>query len=268
MPLLDAIGGILLAGSLTIYPGIAALVLAGVAIFDGLRRRDLRPLRTAGPLLHLAIAVGLAYLLHLIRLEVPGATYTAARLPLAMIALAYGPLPGAIAYGLGHWAILTVPADGVWLSTFEGLLIGWLAISPNPFRRPGAASFNVFVGFALAWGTAGLAWLNYLYGELDLTRLLRFFTGPTIEALAIALLLLLIPPATFRVLFPASVLRSQPAAGPGTAGALPGVFGEAGRIGRERRADLDSPQVPGLDGKERSSRTLSEPPRPGRLPER
>jgi hypothetical protein len=268
VPLLDAIRGIFLAGSLTIYPGIAALVLAIVAIVDGLRRRDLRPLRTAGPLLHLAIAVGLAYLLLLVRLEVPGASYTAARLPLALIALAYGPLPGAIAYTLGHWAILTVPADGVWLSAFEGLLIGWLAISPNPFRRPGAASFNVFVGFALAWGTAGLAWLNYLHGELDLTRLLRFFTGPTIEALAIALLLLLIPPATFRVLFPASVLRSEPVAPSPTSGAVPTGLGEAGRAGRERRGELGSPQVPGLDQRERSSRTLSEPPSPGRLPKR
>jgi len=268
VPLVDWISGVLLAGSLTIFPGIAALILAGVAIFEGLRRRDLRPLRSGGPLLHLAIAVGLAYLLQFVRLEFPEATYTAARLPLALFALAYGPLPGAIAFTLGHWAILTAPADGVWLSAFEGLMIGWLAISPNPFRRPGAASFNLFIGFALAWGTAGLAWLNYLYGEVALTHLLRFYTGPTVEALGIALLLLLIPPVTFRVLFPTSILIGDLAASRAAGAPNSAVISETGRAGRQRGAGLGSPQIPGFDRGKRGPRTLGEPPAPDQMPDR
>src|SRR5690606_38990748 len=81
------------------------------------------------------------------------------RLPLYVVALAYGPSAGLLAAGLfSAFASSTLlPGLDEAVLALELVVLGWLAIYPSPRSTRWAGPLNAALAYLLAWGTAGIA---------------------------------------------------------------------------------------------------------------
>lgn len=230
------------------YTLAAALLLLSISLLQGWLKGDLLAILAAQGLFHLTLAVLAAFVLTLAQRALGlGALALLPRLPLYLIALAYGPSAGAAAALLyaafGSDGALGYPEL---LLLLELSVIGWLAIAPSPFHHRWAGPLNVAVGYALTWATAGAAYLDHLTGQGLNWRLHAAHHSGLGWGLALCLAaLLLISPARYRRQFADSRLHPdwQPLIG----------------YRRGRRA-LAEPQLPKLSrGTRRRHRRLPTP---------
>lgn len=151
----------------------AALLAAGVllvaALAGGLARRDALALRRPAPWL----AVAVALLASLVLVEAGERLLSAVsgsdpielasrgweRIPLYLLALAYGPSVGLLAalatafVQAGPWAFGAAEATLV----LETAVVGWLGLGPSPRRTRWAGPLAIVGGWLLATATLGLA---------------------------------------------------------------------------------------------------------------
>jgi hypothetical protein len=261
------------------YSLLAALFLAAVSLASGWVRLDfLAVLRPLG-LLHVVLAVLVAVLLLVAMQALRSALATSdtewlrqlassdywpahglSRLPLYLLALGYGPTAGLLAAGL--FAAFGAQGMPHWREAVLGLelmLIGWLAIYPSPFRHRWAGPFNVLVGYALAWLTAGVALLQLERESVTLANFVIQQQPIVVGALLSGLLLFAAGPASYRAFFrlsritPIPLLRRRDD---------PVLIGDL-RPGHSReREQLLPPPLPELKRARRKARQL-EPPRFG-----
>src|SRR5690606_42054838 len=95
------------------------------------------------------------------------------RLPLHLVALAYGPATGAVVGVLfaGFHAGDGLPGWPESVLTLELAVLGWLAIYPSPRVTRLAGPVNSLLAYALAWGTGGIALLAATRGVVTLDLL-------------------------------------------------------------------------------------------------
>jgi integral membrane sensor domain MASE1 len=154
------------------YLFAATLVLAGMALIGGVVRRDFSILGVHSAILKMLSAVILAVLLTYAGDALQAQAIPAGsggwwptelyRLPLYLMALAYGPSPGllmGLAYVVSSSPITSPdPQSGVLV--LELVVIGWLAIYPSPTRFRWAGPFNAVFAYGLARLTGGLTLLE------------------------------------------------------------------------------------------------------------
>lgn len=169
------------------YSLLAATFLAAVSLLTGWLRLDFLPAYRPFGLLQITVAVALAAALMLLSSRLAeimpldiaalswlGDDYLLAgisRLPLYVIALAYGPSAGLLAAVL-YAAFGTQTGYFTWdvaVLALELLILGWLAIYPSPRDYRWAGPLNAFLAYVLAWSTAGLALLAWQKDTVTLT---------------------------------------------------------------------------------------------------
>ena len=203
------------------YPALAALLLASVAIASGVLRGDVLALARPTPVAWCIAALGTAWLVQAVATAAPGdwtdTLAASAIVPIAIVAVAYGPSPALVTLALAHAWIGVPPYPstavgpvGPLLVGLELALLGWLAIAPSPRRFRLVAGAYLLFAHALTWSTAGLAWLALTHGDLSLAALtdthgLRFGA-----VAATAIVLALMPPSWWRRAFPGSALALPP----------------------------------------------------------
>ena len=163
-----------------VYTFIAALFLGVVSLVTGWLRLDFLVLFQGKSLVHIALAVIAAIAITLISQPLPapftanattGETVTSlsllsglSRLPLYLIALAYGPTPGLVAAGL--LALFAMISGTLGWSeavlALELTVLGWFAIAPSAYKVRWAGPLNVLLAYGLAWATGGSAYLQHL----------------------------------------------------------------------------------------------------------
>ena len=156
---------------LVIYPLLAAGLLLLVALATSWLYGDLRALLQGRGVASVSAAVASAFLIYLVSLN-PGSGVEAAtfgqglsRLPLYLLALAYGPGVGLLG-GIIFVMLSLILVSGHSLGSFEVLVLlelvvlGWLATSPSIFKVRWAAAFNIPFACLLSWATAGTALLQ------------------------------------------------------------------------------------------------------------
>jgi hypothetical protein len=163
-----------------VYTLIAALFLGVVSLVTGWLRLDFLVLFQGRILVHIALAVILAIAITLISQPLP-APFTAnaeavetvtslsllaglSRLPLYLIALAYGPTLGLVAAGLVALFAMISGTLG-WseaVLALELTVLGWFAIAPSPYKVRWAGPLNVLLAYCLTWATGGSAYLQHL----------------------------------------------------------------------------------------------------------
>lgn len=197
-----------------LYSTAAAVLLAVVSLSSGLGRRDFLALARPRTLLRVLGAVAIACLLKVLEVSLaPALPETVAtvvaglhRLPLYLVALAYGPVTGATVGSLfaGFAASASLPGWPEVVLALELAVLGWLAIYPSPRESRFAGPLNAALAYVLAWGTAGIA-LSAQANERVTFELLRAEHGAVIPGLAVCVLLLfLFGPKAYAVAFPGS----------------------------------------------------------------
>ncbi len=212
----------LLADPVVLYSTGAAALLVVVSLGSGLGRRDFLALTRPRTLLRVLGAVTAAFLLRLAdalwgaSLPEPLASVAPGlhRLPLYLVALAYGPATGAVVGVLfaGFHAGDALPGWPEAVLTLELAVLGWLAIYPSPRDTRLAGPLDALLAYALAWGTAGVALLAADHSEVTLELVLADHAAVLPGVVASALLLTLFGPAAYRSAFPGS--RIYPPAPP------------------------------------------------------
>jgi hypothetical protein len=165
------------------YTLVAALLLALVSLFTGWLRLDFLVLFQPKSLFQIAIAVMIATLLALLSqsLSAPFTVSAASgdtapslsvlrglsRLPLYLIALAYGPTVGLVTAGLfaGLAATSGTLGWGEAVLALELTVLGWFAMAPSPFKAWWAGPVNVLLVYFLTWATGGSALLQHRTGR-------------------------------------------------------------------------------------------------------
>lgn len=219
MPDLEPLVSLFVENPILGYSLLAALFLALVSVTAGLARLDLAALGNPRPALICALCVAAAVLLRLLIYgdlrELPSGSMPLMagleHFPLVLAALAYGPTPGLVVAALyanfGAQGDLPLARQGV--LALELALVGWLAIYPSPREHRWAGPVNAVLGYTLAWATAGLALTQWRFGGLGMEALLEQHVGAWPGVLSSALLLLLVPPAAYRRLFPQSQIFEE-----------------------------------------------------------
>ena len=168
-----------------VYSLAAAALLALVSLLSGLGRLDVAALLRPANLLLVGLGVLLAFGLVVLTERWPflaagesGLTaslgFGLARVPLYLLALAFGPSVGLLAGVLFSAATAIGPYPG-WseaILVLELMILGWLAISPSPRRSRWAGPAGAAGAYVLALGTAGVAFEVWRTGELNLAALL------------------------------------------------------------------------------------------------
>lgn len=196
-----------------LYSLAAAALLAFVSFVSGLGRLDLAPLFRPPILLRLLAAVAVAFALVAASETtfVAGTAYAPllvglSRFPLYLVALAYGPSFG-LGAGLLFAAATAVGPYPGWheaILTLELMVLGWLAIQPSPRQARWAGPAFAPLAYALALGTAGVAFLTWRDPAAPLMTLLTEQL-PLLPGLAAAwLLLACVSPTSYDRLFPGS----------------------------------------------------------------
>jgi hypothetical protein len=215
------------------YSLIAALFLGAVALITGIMQLDFVAVLQPQGLLAVVVSVfagivlmvlagGLEYLVAQLpwvwvqdllqpRSPLTNILTSSWRLPLYVVALAYGPSAGLVSAGLfAAFAASTGPPS--WLEVifaFELVVVGWLAIAPSPYKHGWAASFNILLAHLLTTITAGFALLQGQYGEITLTGLWELqgeaLGGVLLSAFAVSYL----GPVVYMRLFATSRIRPK-----------------------------------------------------------
>jgi thiamine transporter ThiT len=209
------------------YGILAALFLLIVSLGSGLAHLDIVSLGKPQVLIHIAVAVSLAFLLRLLsdRLgtlplqlsspySFPFSLTDLSRFPLYLTALAYGPSAGLFSAGLVAAYHTDTPFPG-WNEAILGLelaLVGWLSIFPSPRQARWAGPLNVLLAYILAWSTAGLALLQFASGNVTVLSLWQQHQQVLGGVMISALLLYLLGPRWYRRRFPHSRLPTPPVA--------------------------------------------------------
>lgn len=249
------------------YSLAAALLLGLVSLLSGLGRLDVAALFRPANLLRLCVGVGLAFGVVLAAdLLVPATDAGAAvklgvaRLPLYVLALAYGPSSGLLAGALFAGATAVGPYPG-WTEAIlmlELTILGWLAIAPSPRRARWAGPASAGVAYALALGTAGVAFFVWRHGQFDLGSLLAE-QAAVLPGLLIAWVLLgLLSPRYYARRLPHS--RIAPRARQRTAVRAPAATGAPQALVRTQRAVTATAELQPLEKMPRKrSRRLPDP---------
>lgn len=231
---------------LVAYPLGAAALLTVASLGSGLLRLDFLTLLRARILLRLLAGVALGFLVMVVA-ELLGPLPLdqlllfegAARIPLYVVALAYGPTAGLAAGALFSAATASGAYPGVneALFAFELMVVGWLAIYPSPRISRWAGPLNAAFGFALASFTARLVLhgLAVTSGDGAITRgaaaVFQFGLqlSPELPGLTVAwLLLYFVKPAWYERFMPFSPIAptaKSVGATTTTATAAPAVHG-------------------------------------------
>jgi hypothetical protein len=161
------------------YTLVAALLLGLVSLVTGWLRLDFLVLFRYKSLFHIALAVILAVVLALFSQTVSAPFVASAtngdttsslsllsglsRLPLYLIALAYGPTVGLVSGGLfaGFSVVSGTLSWSEAVLALELTVLGWFAMAPSPFKARWAGPFNVVLAYFLAWATGGSAFLQH-----------------------------------------------------------------------------------------------------------
>jgi hypothetical protein len=196
------------------YSLASALLLAVVSLYSGLTRRDVSALANPRTLLRVVSAVALAFVLRALAESTsaaPGTVFALLlpglhRLPLYVVALAYGPTAGLIIAALfAAFASSTLlPGLTEAVLALELVVLGWLAIFPSPRSSRWAGPVNGALAYALAWGTAGIALLTFqgVFVTIDALLALHADVWPGVALGCV--LLAAVPPGTYRKVFPGS----------------------------------------------------------------
>ena len=128
------------------------------------------------------------------------------RLPLYVIALAYGPSAGLLAAALiaAFSASTGLPGWQEGLLAFELITVGWLAIAPNPREHAWAGTFNVLLAHLLTLTTLGLALLRWQQRPLTPTELWQLSGNVSGGVLLGALVVAYVTPAFYARVFATS----------------------------------------------------------------
>ena len=239
-PLLES----LLADPVLLYSTGAALLLLAVSASSGFGRRDFLALARPRTLLRVLGAVAVAFLIEAAHVlwasalpePLPALTAGLHRLPLHLIALAYGPATGAVVGVLfaGFHAGDGLPGWPEAVLTLELAVLGWLAIYPSPRVTRLAGPVNSLLAYALAWGTGGIALLAATRGVVTLDLLVAEHAALVPGLVACAVLLSLFGPRAYRAMFPGSriyppVPSRRAASGAGVGASRPALALAAGR---------------------------------------
>jgi len=134
------------------------------------------------------------------------------RLPLYIVALAYGP-----SAGLASGALITafsastgLPSWPEGLLTFELVIVGWLAIAPNPRNHPWAGTFNILLAHLLTLITMGLALLRWQQRPLTLLAMWQLSGEISGGVLLSALIAAYITPIFYARVFARSHIATRP----------------------------------------------------------
>jgi hypothetical protein len=238
-----------------VYTLIAALLLGIVSLVTGWLRRDFLVLFQAKSLFHLVLAVILAIVITLVSQTLP-APFTASattgemvtslsilrglsRLPLYIIALAYGPTAGLVTAGL-FAAFATTSGMLGWseaVLALELTVLGWFAVAPSPYKTRWAGPLNVLLAYCLAWATGGAAYLQHLTGRgTELSTHWHYHQSILLGVGLSVLLLFFVAPTRYQKLFKDS--RIAPPALPVEPATLPkNIQLQAELQGRERQRE-------------------------------
>ncbi|HET9027581.1 MAG TPA: hypothetical protein VFN07_08665 [Trueperaceae bacterium] len=202
------------------YSACATVLLGLFALGTGLARGDFLVLTRPRSVLRVLGAVISGFLLLLLADNLVPATAPAwvigsaaatSRVPLYVIALAFGPSVGLLAGAL----FAAATAGGVFpgmtetLFTFELIVLGWLAIYPSPRVARWAGPFDVIMAHVLTWGTAGILWLTYQEGGVSVGSLLSASAQWPAELLVAAGITYLVAPRWYAVAFPHSRVEPE-----------------------------------------------------------
>lgn len=195
------------------YMLFASAFLAAVALWGGVVRRDALALRLRPVRVKVALAVASGAALAWIAAGIvpivdlgawqPAALY---RLPLYLIALAYGPSIGFVV-GLGYLAVawlLPVLEPASFVLALELTVLGWLAIHPSPANHRWAGPAYALLAYALAWSTAGLAGVVAAHGSVSTATIVQQHAANLTSLVIIAALLGTLAPERYRRWFPES----------------------------------------------------------------
>jgi len=247
------------------YSLASAVLLAVVSLYSGLSRLDFFALLNPRTLLRVVSAVALAFVLRALAESTAAAPDSLAalllpglhRLPLYVVALAYGPTAGLlVAVLFAAFASSTLlPGLNEAVLALELVVLGWLAIYPSPRASRWAGPFDAALAYALAWGTAGIAMLTYQGVFVTLGALVALHADVWPGVALSCVLLAALPPAAYRLAFPGSRLapRQRTLGPPETAGALTAVRA----LGAPTRTELTPPEYVRAD--ERFGATLVQP---------
>lgn len=202
-----------------LYSLAAAALLVCVSLSSGLGRGDALALNNPRNLVRVLGAIALAFVLRALAEgavaswpngEAPGPLAALLpglhRLPLYLVALAYGPTTGLLSGALfAAFASSTLlPGAPEAVLALELAVLGWLAIYPSPRTTRWAGPLNAGLAYVLAWGTAGVALLASSGSPITLETVVADHRL-LLPGLAASLLLLpLFGPAAYRTAFPHS----------------------------------------------------------------
>lgn len=217
---------------LLVYSLAAAALLAFVSLVSAVGRLDFAALLRPRALVALCCAVLLAFAgvalaeLALTDPELEGLALGAARFPLYVVALAFGPTVGLAAGALFAAATAVGPFPG-WseaILCLELLVLGWLAIYPSPRAVRWAGPLDALLAHVFTAGTAGVAFLAWRDGSVSLAALLAEQRAALPGLLIAWALLALLSPRFYRRAFPGSRIA------PLTASAYPELPARAAHV--------------------------------------
>lgn len=205
------------------YLFAATVLLAGMAVVGGVARRDFSILGVRSAAIKTLVAVVVAVLLTYAGSTIQSLDFSDAsstwwptelfRLPLYLLALAYGPSLGLLV-GVGYLVFssplaLPDPPSGVLL--LELVSIGWLSIYPSPARFRWAGPFNAILAYGLAWLTGGLTLAELGPDPMTLDAIVDTHGGSVTGVLVTAAALACVGPQRYRSWFPESRIHRSDA---------------------------------------------------------
>lgn len=212
---LDALRQALAGDPVLAYSLLAAALLAAVSLVTGWLRLDVAVLFRPRVLLRITGSVVIAFVLELATSQAVAAGAPAVlgellgplyRLPLYLIALAYGPSVGLFGAALYAAFQASGPMPG-WseaILALELVVLGWLAIYPSPRSQRWAGPFDAVLAYALAWGTGGLSLLQHQAGAVTLVGVWQQHAATALGLVVVAVALAAFGPDVYRRWFPMS----------------------------------------------------------------
>ena len=266
------------------YCLVASLFLAAVALVSGWRRGDFLAVIRPKGLILLSLGVFTAFVLLLLSQSLGDALPShgpagklswhaslggISRLPLYVLALAYGPSAGLLAAALfaAFAATTPLPSWSEAVLALELVVLGWFAIAPSPRTFRWAGPFGAVLAYLLAWSTGGTALLQHLTGDGANWTTHLLYHQAVLGGVGLSLLALwFVGPDMYASFFSGSRIAPGKRARSGVRTQtnlphperelvkpiLPALEEGTGR----QRAKLEGPQLPPLDKQQRGNRVL------------